>query len=125
MSGFKRNSRFSSGGGQMQQSSGNSGGSRFSGRSGGSSRSEGYSNGEKKFPFSRIGSLTVPKSVNDELANVIKQDLKGSEIKLNCKIYLPKETESLTLRSGDTLLVSFQTNENDKDFVIGHLLLKN
>lgn len=106
---FQRTSRYSNGGSQGTSTS--------------SSRSSGAAKSSK---FTRIASLTKPKKHADsELGAYIDSDLRGSPITLNAKVYLPKGTDSLELKNGNMLLVSFNVNEKDKDFVIGHLLLAN
>src|SRR5690606_3836583 len=137
MGDFKRSSsRFSRGGSSGGSSEGvgsrggyNRGGSRSGGRqerSEGSSegRSRGdyqgrrYSGGQKEFPFTRVASLTIPKSAPDDMADYIHDELKGSEIRLNAQIYLGKGDNELTLKNGDMLLVSFKVSEKDKEFVV-------
>jgi len=123
MSGFKRNSSRFSKGGSTESSSRDSGSSRASSSRGGYEGSNGAS--AKPRNFTRLGSLTVPKSVDEGLKDMILGELRGSDIKLNCQIYLPKGAQSVTLKTGDRLLITFQTNEKDKDFVVGHVLLPN
>jgi len=113
MSGFKRNGSSGSG----NKSSGNNGG--------GNRNSGGNGGGDKKYAFQRIGSLTVPKTTDDELRGMILEDLRGSDVKLNCQIYLPKGSNSVTLKQGDRIMVSFKVSDKDKDFVVGHVLSPN
>jgi hypothetical protein len=121
MSNFKSGSRFSRGNGggsksSGQQSSGGQSNNRSSGGNGG---------GGKKYKFTRIGSMTVPKTISDELRDMILSELRGSDIKLNVKIYPPKNVESVTLNRDDILVLSFGVNDQDKDFVVGHALIPN
>jgi hypothetical protein len=130
MSDFKRSSsRFSRGSGSNGDSAQRTegGASRGSFRSGGRSESRPSSGGSKTqgdFPFTRIGSLTVPKSASDEMADAAFE-LRGSDLKLNCQIYLGKGDEALTLKTGDFLILSFKVSEKDKEFVLGHVSVKN
>lgn len=139
MGDFKRNSsRFSRGGGSEGSApSGNSGGSRSSaprGNSGGGNgggyqrQSSGGGNsggGDKKYPFTRVASLTVPKSAPDDMAEYVHAELRGSEIRLNAQVYLGKGDNELTLKNGDMLLISFKVSDKDKDFVVGNVSVKN
>lgn len=125
MSGFKRNSsRFGGSGGQGGGSNdrgsdrGNSGG----GNRGGSSGGRG---GDKKYAFTRLGSLTVPKSADDDLRDMILGELKGSEIRLNLTVYPPKGVESVNLKRGDIICISFKTGDKDPDFVVGSASVPN
>lgn len=121
MSNFKRNSsRFS-----KNESSGSSNSSKDNGGSRSSSRGGSDRGSSRQYKFTRLGSLTVPKSTDDDLKGMILDELRGSDIKLNCQIYLPKGASSVTLNSGDRLFISFQVNDKDKDFVVGHVLLPN
>lgn len=124
MSGFKRNSSRFGGGNSEGSSSGRStGGSKFGGKSGGSS------GGGKKYPFTRIGSLTVPKSLaekDEQFADSIKNELRGSDIRLNLQIYPPKGVEEVRLKRGDIVSISFNVNDKyDKEFVLGHASIAN
>ena len=138
MSDFKRNSsRFSRGGGDSENGSERSGGGRSfnrggkreesNNRGGNGGRSGGRGNNGSKgdFPFTRIASLTIPKSASDDMAEYVEQELKGSEIRLNAQVYLGKGDNELTLKTGDMLLVSFKTSDKDKDFVVGNVSVKN
>lgn len=140
MGDFKRNSsRFSRGGGSSEggsRGSSNGGGSRSGGYSrggdnkgsgGGYQRSSGGNNGggDKKYPFTRVASLTVPKSAPDDMAEYVHAELKGSEIRLNAQVYLGKGDNELTLKNGDMLLISFKVSDKDKDFVVGNVSVKN
>ena len=127
MSNFKRNSssfnRGGSSGGSNRSSGGNGGGyssrnSRDNDRGGNNSSRGGNRGGDNK--FTRLGNLTVPKSVDDDTRDAIMNDLRGNEqIKLASKVYLPKGVEEIVLRNGDMLLINFRVNERDKDFVVG------
>lgn len=140
MGDFKRNSsRFSRGGGSSEGgSTGGSSRGSFKGRSQGSTESSGGSsggyqrrqsgggnNGGKEFPFTRIASLTVPKSAPDDMAEYIHEELRGSEIRMNAQVYLGKGDNELTLKNGDMLLISFKVSDKDKDFVVGNISVKN
>lgn len=84
------------------------------------------SGGKGQYQFSRIGSLTVPKKVSDEAHDWIMDNLRGNEdIRLNCKVYLPKGVDSVTLSKDDLVVLSFKVSDKDKEFVVGHLLLPN
>jgi hypothetical protein len=65
----------------------------------------------------------VPKTVDPELAEVIRTELRGSDIRLMCQVYI-NDNERLVLHKGDTLLVSFEVSDTSKDFVIGKVLAK-
>lgn len=133
MSDFKgRNSRFTRGGKTSSGSSAST--SRASGRTGatrtggsserGSSRSSGGTS--KAYAFTRIGSITVPRSVSDDAHDFIMESLRGNrDVRMNVQVYLPKGAESLTLANKDNLVISFGVSDKDKDFVVGHLLLPN
>lgn len=127
MTAFKRNSsRFSRGseggsneGGSTSGSKSSSGGSKFGANRGG---------GDKKYAFTRIGSMSVPKSLREkdgELADTIESELRDSEIRLNLQIYPPKGVESVTLNRGDIVSLTFKVSEKDKDFVLGHASIPN
>lgn len=138
MSFKKGSSRFSRGEGQSQPARNEGGASRGSysnnRSSGGGNNSNrsydrgnqggGNAGGGKDFPFTRIGSLTVPKSASDDIA-AAAEDLRGSDLKFNCQIYLGKGDNELTLKNGDLLTISFKVSEKDKDFVLGHVAVKN
>lgn len=134
MGDFKRNSsRFSRSGGSSEGAAprGASSGrpARTEGsNSGGYQRRQGGSGGQsggKDFPFSRVASMTVPKSASDDTAEFVMNDLRGSDLSLTAKVYLGKGDNELTLKNGDMLLISFKTNDKDKDFVVGHVSVKN
>lgn len=133
MGDFKRNSsRFNRGGseGSSNNQRGSTGGNRSAPQksegSGGYQRRSGSSaGGGKDFPFTRIASLTVPKSAPDDMADYVHAELRGSEIRLNAQVYLGKGDNELTLKSGDMLLLSFKVSEKDKDFVVGSISVKN
>jgi hypothetical protein len=94
-----------------------------------SSNGGGYARGgskDKSYAFTRIGSITVPKSVGDDVHDFIMQELRGNrDVRFNVQVYLPKGAESLTLANKDNLVISFGVSDKDKDFVVGHLLLPN
>lgn len=151
MGDFQRNSsRFNRGGGnsgggdsapQGRASGGNGGGGGFQRRGGGNSggnsgggyqgrgQSQGQSNGggqqQGEFPFSRIASITIPKSAGNDVKDFVDNELKNSNLTLNAKIYLGKGDNELTLRNGDTLLIQFKNGDKDKDFVVGRVSVKN
>lgn len=139
MSNFKRNSSRFSRGGSSNEGSGSSegrssrGSSRGGDSEGGSSRSSGRSGGRSgggggngKYAFSRIGSLTVPKKVPDEVYDWIVDNLRGNEeVRLALKIYPPKGVQSVTLNRDDLVVLSFKVSDKDKDFVMGHASIPN
>jgi hypothetical protein len=135
MGDFKRNSsRFNRGGDGGSSGGSRSGGGNGGGRSGGYSRGNSGGNsrsggdnggGEKKYPFTRVASLTVPKSASDDMNDYVHAELKGSEIRLNAQVYLGKGDNELRLKNGDMLLISFKVSDKDKDFVVGNVSIKN
>lgn len=99
----------------------NSGGTRYSKPSGGS---RGGSSGSKN--FMKIGDLTTPRSLEEkdrELADMITENLRGSQVRQNIKVYLPEGVNELVLRPGDMLSVSFSVHEKAPAFVNGSLTL--
>lgn len=130
MSGFKRNSsRFGGNGGGSNNDRGNGGGERQErsndrGSDRGSNRGSGNGGG-KKYAFTRLGSLTVPKSADDDLKNMILDELKDSEVRLNLTIYPPKGIESINLKRGDIICISFKTGDKDPEFVVGNASVPN
>lgn len=121
MTAFKRNSsRFGGGNSGGSGESQNKGGSKFGGGNKGG--------GDRKYAFTRIGSMSVPKSLAEkdrDLADTIQSELRDSEIRLNLQIYPPKGVESVTLNRGDIVSLSFKVSEKDRDFVIGHASIPN
>jgi hypothetical protein len=124
MSNFKRNSSSfnrggSSGGSNPPARTGGNNGGGYTSRNSRDRDSRGESGGGG-YKFTRLGNLTIPKSVDDDTRDAIMNDLRGNEaIKLSSKIYLPKGVEEIVLRNGDMLLINFRVNERDKDFVVG------
>lgn len=91
------------------------------GRSGGyKKKTSGYKKkGEGEWV--NLGSITPSKKFeDDENYQDICEALKGSEYRLQVKVYLPKDMDSLALRSGDFIQLSFITFDKDPDFVLGH-----
>lgn len=148
MGDFRNSTRFSRGGGNGGNGGGqsqgyNRGGSRpasnnggngggYQSRGGAPGRSYGNQGGgdqggqqEGNFPFTRIAGLTVPKSASDEILNYVHNELKGSEIQFNAKVYLGKNGGELVLKNGDMLLISFKPSKNAKDFEVGKISVKN
>ena len=132
MSNFKRGGN---GGSRFQRGSGGATASAAEGSDTGRSASRGTSaprgnrgggtdaNG-KKFPFSRIASLTVPKKVSDGAYEWIMENLRGNEeIRLNAKVYLPKGVNSVTLSNDELMVLTFKVSDKDKDFVVGHVMI--
>lgn len=120
MGDFKRNSsRFSRGGSSSE-------GSRSSNDSRGSypNQSRGSGNG-KSFPFTRIASVSVPKSASDDARDFVNKELRDSGLKVTAKVYLGKGDNELNLKNGDLLLIDFATTEKDPEFVVGHISVKN
>ncbi len=135
MGDFKRNSsRFSRGGaqdgGQSRggfqrggQTGGNGGG--YQRREGGSSNADKGGGQQKDFPFTRIASLSMPKSASDDARAYAESELKNSELTMTAKVYLGKGDNELTLKNGDQLLIQFKTTQKDPEFVLGHISVKN
>lgn len=143
MSDFKKNSsRFnrSSGGGSAGPSNYGGGqsrgsyGSRPSGgqpeaRSYGSNRSsEGNAEGGKSFAFTRIGDLSYTKSVGPDLRAAF-EELLNQGLQFNVKVWLGDKKgqapNELVLKTGDFLLIDHKVTEKDKEFVRGHVSVKN
>lgn len=120
MSTFKRSSNFkrSEGGYSRKERSGGS-----SGRSSGGGFKRG--GGKGKSNFTRIGSLTIPKSVDKSLRREIMNNLRDSDIKLNIKVFPPKGVDSIQLDRDDLIVISFRTFEDTPDFVVGNAMIPN
>ena len=86
----------------------------------------GGNSGGGDFKFTKLGSITVAKSVDDATYQDVMEGLRGNDkIKLTTKVYLPKGVEEIAIRTGDLLLIDFRVTEKDKEFVIGKLSIAN
>lgn len=126
MSGFKRNSsRFSGNSGGGSNGGNNRNESREASDSGQNRRSGGSKGSNPKFKFTRLGSITVPKSSDDEIHDMIHNELKGSDVRLKLTIYPPKGVESVTLNRNDIIVITFKPGDKDPEFVVGNASLPN
>jgi hypothetical protein len=122
--GFKREGRSTSGGkkNEAAKSYGNSNGksSYSKGKSygGGKKSYGGNSRGKGDYAFIRIGSIKSGRQMSEDVA----AQLKNSEEYLNVKLYMP-EVESIRLRSKAILGIKLGAREDDKDFVLGQVVL--
>ena len=98
--------------------------SRGGGRSSGG-RSSGGSKGKGDYKFSRIGSLTVAGSTQDEYGEDIVDKLKGENYKLWLKVYLPEGSDTVTLKHEEMLLISIGEVKKAPDFVVGTVSVEN
>lgn len=97
---------------------------------GGSSRREvagRQPEGKKEFPFARVGSITVPKSLlnkeGHDIINHIKDSLKG--VTLWADFYIDGGQGSLEVKSGDKVMLTFNPTDKAPDFVVGTLFISN
>jgi hypothetical protein len=89
----------------------------------------------KPEPMLSIGSIVVSKKTIEKHGEEVKEELKNSDMNLVANIYLPKGSNELVLRNGDSLIISFRPmtgkdgkplmSKNGKplDFIVGKLLL--
>ena len=78
-----------------------------------------------KSKFTRLGSLTVPKTMDEELRKMIVNELRGSEVRLTLKVFPPRGVETVNLRRNDVVSISFKVFDDEPAFVVGTASIPN
>lgn len=104
------------------------GSSNGSGRSRGSSRGRSNSrssrNNNNNSEFVSLGDLAGPKSkADDKDFQEITDELMDMENSYSAKVYLGPETEQITIKKGDRIMVKFKEYESSPDYVVGKVFL--